>query len=60
MSHTTSHGNQKKSNRGRTDLDYFWNEMKENIYNEILMKIARNREIQQYFISINERTVKRL
>jgi len=29
-------------------------------YTEILMKLAKNREIQQYLISINERIVKRL
>ena len=29
-------------------------------YSEILMKLAKNREIQQYLISINERIVKRL
>jgi hypothetical protein len=33
--------------------------MKQINYNEILMKIARNREIQQYLISINERIIKR-
>jgi hypothetical protein len=34
--------------------------MKQRNYNEILMKIARNREIQQYLISINEIIVKSL
>jgi hypothetical protein len=33
---------------------------KKRYYNEILIKIARNREIKQYFISINERIVKRM
>jgi hypothetical protein len=39
------------------DPDLF-SEQNEN--NEILMKISRNREIQQYFISINERIVNSL
>jgi hypothetical protein len=40
------------------DPYYFRNEMKEE--NEILIEISRNREIQQYMISINERIVQRL
>jgi hypothetical protein len=45
---------------GVHDPDYFWNKMKAEIFNEILMKISRNTEIQQYLIYINEIIVKRL
>ena len=38
----------------------FRTKWKNRYYNEILMKNYRNREIQQYLISINERIVKRM
>jgi hypothetical protein len=38
----------------------FGTKLKEGYYNEIHIKISRNREIQQYMISINERNVQRL